>query len=208
MENDNTLRIVIGAVLGVGCAGFLLVCCAATGVWLVSRAPMTTPDPGYTPPPYTPPPYTPPPYTPPPLPPIVPPTVPVLPPPPFTPDVAPRTIRATVTEVTGAAGIEVGALCEFNVERRENTDTGGFWCNAQIVCGGRLFYGGSGAGFFPCTLYEGPPRDVVGEDHDTTTVDRDGAMRLDTRAGTLEVWDDATGTNGELRITAHVDSVE
>lgn len=210
MENDNTLRIVIGAMLGVGCGGFLLVACVASGVWLAATgAPVATGPGPSAPPPYVPPPYVPPPVSPPPYLPPSPPTLPPpLPPPPgLAGDTAPRLVRATVTEVSGAAGVSVGALCEFNVERREN-EAGGFWCNAQVVCGGRLLYGGAEAGYFPCVLHEGPPRDVVGEDTGTTSVDRDGAMRLDTRAGTLEVWDDATGASGEYRVAAHVDSVE
>ena len=116
-------------------------------------------------------------------------------------------MRATVTSVTGAAVVTTGQSCEFNVERRDRDD-GTFWCNAQIVCGGHLLYGGPTAGFFPCTLYEGPPRHVAGADPTTTREDQDPAMTLSTVDGTLEIWDDASGPNGEFRVVAHVDSVE
>ena len=213
-ERSTALPGILGCLTGVGCGLVVLVGCLS-GFFLIGQS-VPTPPPSYPPsyPPPTPPSY-PPPSSPPPT------SGPVLPPPPVIPpalppapigtlappeDVTPRLVRATVTEVSGAAGIEVGASCEFNVLREDLPDSS-FNCNAQVVCGGRLLYGGPAAGYFPCTLYQGPPRHVVGADTNTTSVDNDGALTLDTH-GTMEVWDDATGPNGEFRVVAHVDSVE
>jgi hypothetical protein len=205
--SSSALPVALGCLTGVGCGLVLIVGCIAS--WLVLSdadvrdAPLTPVAPVPLPPP------APPPYLPPP-------SAPTLPPPPMPPapsgslapprDLTPRLVRATITESSAAAVVPVGALCEFDVERTDNPD-GSFACRAQVVCGGRLLFGGPEAGYFPCTLYEGPPRHVVGSDPNTTGTDGDAAMRLDTH-GTLEVWDDASGANGELRVAARVDAVE
>lgn len=145
-----------------------------------------------------------------PQPPVVPPQAPVLPspPPPMPPSVEPpRIVRATVTAVEGSVGVDIGATCGFSVERRDRPD-GTFWCNAQIVCGGRLLYGGPDAGYFPCTLHQQPRRDVEGSDPQTRSQDTDGAMSIDTRSGSLEIWDDETSALGRFRVVAQVESVE
>jgi hypothetical protein len=49
---------------------------------------------------------------------------------------------------------------------------------------------------------------VVGQDPNTTSQDRDGAMSIDTVQSHLEVWDDATGPSGEFRVGAHIDSIQ
>jgi hypothetical protein len=197
--------------LGVGC-GLVLVMmsCVLAGVFLYAgsraRGGSTSP----TPPPATsvapPPPST----TLPPLtgmPSIPPPTTTLVPVDP-TDDRAPRAVSATIQTVTGTPGVSVGQTCEFNVERRDRDDGSGFWCNAQIVCGGHLLYGGPTAGFFPCTLFSAPGRGVVGSDPNTTASDQDAAMAIDTVQSHLEIWDDAQGANGEFRVVAHIDSVQ
>jgi len=118
-----------------------------------------------------------------------------------------RRVRATVTESSGLADVPVGASCQADVTRHDRED-GTFWCNAQITCGARLVYGGADAGFFQCMLYEGARRDVVGSDAATSSEDRDAAMSLNSVGGTLEVWDDGTGSSGEFRLRARVDAVE
>lgn len=115
-----------------------------------------------------------------------------------------RSVRATVTEVSGLADVAVGASCTAEVTRHDLED-GTFWCNAQITCGGRSIYGGPEAGFFHCVLYEGATRDVVGSDPNTTADDQDPAMTLDTINDTLEVHDDASGRNGAMRVVARVE---
>ncbi len=131
---------------------------------------------------------------------------PMLPPPPaMQPDV--RTVSATVTATTGAAPVAVGTTCQFVVERHPRPDPPGFWCRAQISCGGVLLYGGPSAGFFPCELYEQPRRDVVGRDDDTTAADTDAAMSLDTRQGTLSIRDDTSGPHGVYSLEARVTEV-
>lgn len=204
-KNDNTW-LLIGAAAGCGLVMLLLVCGAAGALFFIGARsappPVTTPIPVPVPPspPSFPIPIPPPPSLPPILPPLPPGTSGAS-------DTAPRLVRATVSSVTGSPVASSGQACEFNVERRDRDD-GTFWCNAQMVCGGHLLYGGPTAGFFPCTLYEGPPRHVVGNDPTTTREDQDPAMTLSTVDGTLEIWDDPSGPNGEFRLVAHVDSVE
>jgi len=118
-----------------------------------------------------------------------------------------RRVRATVTASNGLADVPVGSSCTADVTRHDRED-GPFWCNAQIPCGPRLVFGGADAGFFQCVLYEGARRDVVGSDSMTTNEDQDAAMSLNTVGGTLEVWDDATGRGGQMRMTARVDAIE
>ncbi|MFO0681083.1 MAG: hypothetical protein U0234_03480 [Sandaracinus sp.] len=207
-KNDSTWMWVG---IGLGCLVVVLAttCITCAGCYWISADSQSAP---YQPPPYTPP-YTPPPtFAPPPtlLPPpttFVPPTT-LVPPPPTAPSGdAPRLIRATVQTVEGTSTVAVGATCEFNVERRDRDD-GTFWCNAQVVCGGQLLYGGPEAGYFPCTLFEGPQRGVVGSDTGTTPVDRDAAFSIDTVQARLEVWDDAHDDVANFHVTAHIDSVE
>lgn len=119
----------------------------------------------------------------------------------------PRHVRATLTEVTGLSDLAAGGRCTAEVTRQDLED-GTFWCNAQITCGGRALYGGPEAGFFHCVLYEGPRRDVVGSDTQTTADDQDPAMTLDTIHGTLEIRDDASGAHGAIHVLAHVDAID
>ncbi len=101
----------------------------------------------------------------------------------------------------------VGATCTFDVERHSRAEPPGFWCRAQISCGGVLLYGGPNAGYFPCQLYEEPRRDVVGREDMTTAMDSDAAMSLDTRQGSLVVRDDASGPYGTYSVEARVTEV-
>lgn len=193
--------------VGVGCGFVLLsVSCLALGALYTCSAPSTPEPPMPTPPPVYPMPPTPmPPTT------MLPPPTSLVPPPPPPTGIDstdPRAITATVESVSGTPGVSVGQTCEFNVERRDRDDGSGFWCNAQVVCGGHLLYGGPTAGFFPCTLFEAPSRGVVGSDPNTTSQDQDAAMSLDTVQRHLEIWDDARGALGEFRVVARVDSVQ
>ena len=119
---------------------------------------------------------------------------------------APLTVRAEVTRVGGAPVVQLGETCHFLVEQRQR-DARSFYCNAQVMCGGKLLYGGPERGFFPCRFYEGERRDVVGTDPSTTREDKDGALSLDTRSGVLRLWDDLSGPNGAFEIEAEVLSV-
>lgn len=118
-----------------------------------------------------------------------------------------RRVRATVTEVSGLSDVAVGASCSADVTRSDRDD-GTFWCNAQITCGARLVYGGPDAGYFPCVLYEGARRDVVGSDPSTSAEDQDAAMSMNTVGGTFEVHDDDSGRNGAMRLVARVDGID
>lgn len=194
--------------VGVGCS--LLVLCGlcilgAGAVWMVRVSAPEAPPPPQT---WQPPPTTgtaPPPITPPTTPPIVGPAAPIGPGGTAGSDL--RRVRATVTEVSGLSDVSVGAACTADVTRHDRDD-GTFWCNAQITCGARLLYGGADAGYFPCVLYDGVRRDVVGSDPSTTVEDRDAAMSLNTIGGSLEIRDDASGPNGAMRVLAHVDTIE
>lgn len=119
----------------------------------------------------------------------------------------PLAVKAEITRAHGASGVRPGQTCDFFVERRQRA-ANDFYCNAQVVCGGKLLYGGLERGFFPCRFYEGDRRDVVGSDAETTREDKDGAMRLDTRQGVLRVWDDASGSLGEFDVEAEVLSAQ
>jgi hypothetical protein len=206
-RGDNTW-LIVG--VGAGCGLGLLASCCLLGVvaYLPSSQTRTAPPAPTSAWPGPPTPRGTPVPTALPAPPIVPPSPPLPSGTSEAPDDrAPRVVHATVTAVTGSPGVSVGQICEFNVERRDREDGSGFWCNAQIVCGGHALYGGPNAGFFPCALFSAPTRGVVGSDPNTTAVDGDAAMSIDSQASTLEIWDDAQGPNGECRITAHIDSV-
>lgn len=200
-EKDNTALYVL-----LGCAGLLVLgLCAATGVgvWMVmeqasSAPPVAYPTPAPIPGPTVPTP--PPPIAPTPFPPS---TGPALPPPPsFAP---PMLVRATIDSIEGASPVAVGTACEFTVERQPSPEQpSGYWCRTQIVCGGRLLYGGPSAGFFPCTLGEGTPRTVVGQDVETTSVDTDASMSIDTSTATLTIRDDSAGPFGAYGVRARI----
>lgn len=132
---------------------------------------------------------------------------PVLPPPPSAGFTSPRRVEAVVESVTGLATVRAGSTCAFDVTRDDRPD-GTFWCNAQVMCGGQLLYGGPNAGFFSCTLYEQPERHVVGEDASMTREDGNAAMRLDTLRRVLSVRDDSNGPRGAFNLRARVTSVQ
>jgi hypothetical protein len=115
-------------------------------------------------------------------------------------------VTAIVEEVRGLPSVPEGATCRFDVTRHPRAD-GTFWCNAQVRCAGELLYGGPRAGYFDCTLYEQPHRHVVGEDPNTTRLDRDSAMRLNTLEHELVVRDDASGRLGPFEVRARVTEV-
>ena len=122
---------------------------------------------------------------------------------------APLSVRAEVTRSSSAL-VRQGDSCEFLVEQRQR-DANSYYCNAQVVCGGKLLYGGPDRGYFSCRFYDdgdGVHRDVVGSDPTTTREDKDAALQLDTRSGVLRVWDDASGNNGELELEAEVLSAQ
>jgi len=121
-------------------------------------------------------------------------------------DREPRQVRAEVTRVTGSSGVRPGDKCDFLIERRLR-DNEALWCNAQVVCGGRLIYGGPNAGFFPCRLEEGERRDVIGSEPSPTGKDGDGAIHINTAEGVMRVWDDASGGFGEFLVEAEILSV-
>lgn len=127
---------------------------------------------------------------------------PMLPPPPqpAQPDLR---VRATVTHVTVGGPVANGALCDFQVEL---PDAASAMCRAQVYCNSRLLYGGSTAGYFPCT--PGPGTHVTGQDESTTASDGDSSFSISSHASIITVRDDASGTNGAFTLTARIDSVQ
>jgi hypothetical protein len=122
----------------------------------------------------------------------------------------PLLVRAEVTRSTLASLVRQGDSCEFLVEQRQR-DAQSYYCNAQVMCGGKLLYGGPDRGYFSCRFYDGEQgehHDVVGSDPTTTREDKDPALQLDTRSGVVRVWDDASGPNGQFEIEAEVISAQ
>lgn len=109
-------------------------------------------------------------------------------------------IRFHVKEVTGNSPLSVGQECEFPVARRPKND-GGYWCQAEVVCGGQRLYGGARAGFFPCVFSESSVR---GGEAQTTAQDGDAAFQIDEKNKKLLIFDDEKGPFGNYRITAEV----
>jgi hypothetical protein len=123
---------------------------------------------------------------------------------------APLSVRAEVTRSTNPNLVRQGDSCEFLVEQRQR-DAQSYYCNAQVMCGGKLIYGGQDRGYFSCRFYDGEQgdhHDVVGNDPTTTREDKDPALQLDTRSGVLRVWDDASGSNGQFEVEAEVLSAQ
>lgn len=123
---------------------------------------------------------------------------------------APLSVRAEVTRSSNASLVRQGASCEFLVEQRQR-DAQSYYCNAQVMCGGKLLYGGPDRGYFACRFYDGEQgehHDVVGSDPTTSDEDKDAALQLDTRAGVLRVWDDASGNHGQFELEAEVLSAQ
>lgn len=116
-------------------------------------------------------------------------------------DPQPRQVRAEVTRVVGASQLRPGDMCEFLVERRlRGRDS--FYCNAQVVCGGRLLFGGPERGFFTCRLEEGEHREVIGTD--VSTEDGDPGFTINTALGVMRVWDDGKSGNPAFEVEAEV----
>ena len=109
--------------------------------------------------------------------------------------------------MVGNPVVRAGDKCDFLVERRDDA-SGSRWCNALVVCGGRLIFGGPNAGYFPCRLNGASERrDVVGSEPSTTNSDGDGAIQINTAEGVMRVWDDASGVLGEFLVEAEILSV-
>ena len=113
-------------------------------------------------------------------------------------------VAATVTAARGAATAR-GASCLFDVQPPTEATP---LCRAQVICGDRLLYGGKDAGYFRCAASAGPPPSVAGQDPQTTGLDRDAAMTIDTASRTLLVRDDEHGPLGAFEVEARIDSVE
>jgi len=119
----------------------------------------------------------------------------------------PQQVRAEVTHVQGNPVVRPGDRCEFLIERRVRPNEP-LYCNAQVVCGGRLLYGGPDRGYFACKLYDDERRDVVGSDANTTSADQDSAIHLNTREGVMRIWDDEHGPLGQFVVEAEVLSIQ
>jgi hypothetical protein len=145
----------------------------------------------------------------------------LVPPPPLTITADPtrdrrrRRIEATVVRAEGESGLTVGQRCEFDVTVLDREGlAAGYWCRALVDCGGVRLYGedrpdGSGNGYFGCAIWRRPRRGVAGEDRETSAAGSDPFFQIDTRAGTLVVFDDDQTTlrPGAYRVEATIDTV-
>lgn len=194
MEKKNSTFILVG--VGCGCLFLLLLCVASGGayIFLQARSEPAWPPSG----PATPPGGVAYPGDP---------TVAVAAPPSPAGVADVHRVTATITSASGLPNLGVGSQCVASVGRADRPD-GTFWCNAQVLCGGTLVYGGATAGYFPCTIFSGDPWGVSGSEDQTTSVDQDPAFRIDTRAGILEARDDAAGALGAYSVTTRIDRVE
>lgn len=114
-------------------------------------------------------------------------------------------LQGAVTSST-LDGVPVGSACAFEVRQRSLRRS---TCRASVRCGDRIIYGASDtSGFFPCEVSRDDPPSVRGTDQRTSQSDRDPALALDTRAGTLTVEDDAEGALGAFRLEARIERVE
>lgn len=116
-----------------------------------------------------------------------------------------RHIRAEVTRVRGNPVVNAGDKCEFLVERHVQPIAE---CSAQVVCGGRLLYGGPRSGYFRCKLLGGEKHDLIGTDPSTTSSDQDAALHINTREGVMRIWDDERGPLGEFNVEAEILSIQ
>jgi hypothetical protein len=113
-------------------------------------------------------------------------------------------VTALVRAVTGPARVAVGAACAFRVSRRPPV-RGVEQCQTEVICNGVTLYGSESRGYFDCAFTDAPPA-VAGRDASTSAVDHDPAMAIDTRAGTMSVWD--TTYRGSYRVELLVTRVE
>jgi hypothetical protein len=119
---------------------------------------------------------------------------------------SPIAVRAEVTRVSDGQVVRPGQRCDFLVQQKLRQD-GSYECNAQVMCGSKLLFGGPERGYFPCRITEGLRRDVVGLDPSTSRRDSDPAFKIDTHLGVLSLWDDETGELGAFRLEAEILSV-
>jgi hypothetical protein len=122
-------------------------------------------------------------------------------------DREPRQVRAEIIRVTGAQLLRPGDKCEFLIERRPSENASPY-CSTQVVCGGRLVFGGPNRGFFACRFESDHRRDVVGSEPVTSGRDGDSAFYINTAEGLMRVWDDEAGMYGAFQIEADVLSVQ
>lgn len=124
-----------------------------------------------------------------------------------TTDPEPRQVRAEVTRVRGNPVVREGDRCEFLIQRRRRGGDA-FNCNAQVVCGGRLLFGGPDRGFFVCKQFDDERHDIVGDDPVTAGGDKDSAFHINTRDGVMKIWDDEEGVLGKFEVEAEILSVQ
>jgi len=124
------------------------------------------------------------------------------------PSIATRSIVASVQSVAGSVPVTPGSFCYVIIEVKPQTrQPAGYWCKSTVTCNGTVLYGETATnGFFPCAAYDSPAA-VLGEDGETTTIDTDGSIQLDTNRRTLILRDDHAGTHGAFRIEAQVTEV-
>lgn len=113
-------------------------------------------------------------------------------------------VRVEVVRVVEGRVVRVGDKCDCLIEHSRDRAPN---CHAQVVCGGKLLYGDADSGYFPCLFSDREPLGVEGEDPTTSATDRDAAFYIDTRAGVMRLWDDASGELGAFSLEGEVLSV-
>ena len=114
-------------------------------------------------------------------------------------------IRARVTR-SDLPAVATGSECTASLEHRPGE--GSYPCRLELRCGALTLYGTRPTnGYFSCMFDDGPPLVVVGRDPESHDPSGDPILRIDTRASSLRVQDDASGENGAYTIEAHIEAV-
>ncbi|MDH5493313.1 MAG: hypothetical protein OEY14_15270 [Myxococcales bacterium] len=119
---------------------------------------------------------------------------------------ATASFSARVTRATGLGGVSAGTSCELLVEH--HPDDAELRCRAVISCGEHTLFGDRPTnGYFQCTFEAGDAPIVQGADEETSREGTDPAMRIDTGAGTLSIFDEAEGRLGAFELDATLESL-
>jgi hypothetical protein len=96
-----------------------------------------------------------------------------------------ETLYGTVRDATGGSPVSADTRCAifFEVEDSDSDRIG-----VDVLCGGRVVYGGRSQGFLTCDDFDGSPRSC--DDGEPTSEDGDPKLRFDRARGRVEVLDE------------------
>ncbi|NOY91216.1 MAG: hypothetical protein GXP55_08395 [Deltaproteobacteria bacterium] len=114
-------------------------------------------------------------------------------------------VRVEASE--GLDGVAAGSSCDLRVRYRP---TGFFYpCRAELRCGEHVLYGTrSSNGFLGCEVHPGEPRWLTAVDDATHEDGGDPALAIDSRAGTLEIRDEASDAHGAYSLRGRFETFE